>query len=110
MTEPRRPRLLALREEIQAGLDAAQRDKTLLDRLVDIRSAEADDQDGSISDRDYADAFREAGIDVARLSPAEAGAGSRLDHLPSRRRWPVLSTTGSQSAATSEKTPPARRA
>ena len=67
------PRLLALREEIQAGLDAAQRDKTLLDRLVDIRSAEADDQDGSISDRDYADAFREAGIDVARLSPAEAG-------------------------------------
>ena len=68
------PRLLALREEIQAGLDAAQRDKTLLDRLVDIRSAEADDQDGSISDRDYADAFREAGIDVARLSPAEAGA------------------------------------
>ncbi len=66
--------MLALREEIQAGLDAAQRDKTLLDRLVDIRSAEADDQDGSISDRDYADAFREAGIDVARLSPAEAGA------------------------------------
>ena len=104
------PRLLALREEIQAGLDAAQRDKTLLDRLVDIRSAEADDRDGSISDRDYADAFREAGIDVARLSPAEAGAGSRLGHLPSRRHWPVLSTTGRQSAATSEKTPPARRA
>ena len=68
------PRLLALREEIQAGLDGAQRDKALLDRLVDIRSAEADDLDGSISDRDYADAFREAGIDVARLSPAEAGA------------------------------------
>ena len=32
-----RDRLLALRTEIQAGLDAAQRDRALLDRLVDIR-------------------------------------------------------------------------
>ena len=31
-------RLLALHAEIQAGLDAARRDKALLDRLVDIRS------------------------------------------------------------------------
>ena len=68
------PRLLALRTEVQAGLDAARRDKALLDRLVDIRSAEADDPDGSITDRDYADAFREAGIDLATLPPAEAGA------------------------------------
>ncbi len=68
------PRLLALRDEIQAGLDAAQRDKTLLDRLVDIRSAEADDGDGSVTDHDYAEAFRAAGIDLAKLTPAEAGA------------------------------------
>ena len=68
------PRLLALREEVHAGLDAARRDKTLLDRLVDIRSAEADDWDGSISDADYAEAFRAGGIDVARLPAAEAGA------------------------------------
>ena len=67
-------RLLALREEIQAGLDGAQLDKTLLDRLVDIRSAEADDLDGSITDHDYAEAFRAAGIDVAKVLPAEAGA------------------------------------
>ena len=60
--------------EIQAGLDAARRDKTLLDRLVDIRSAEADDPDGSITDPDYAEAFRDAGIDLAGLPPAEAGA------------------------------------
>ena len=63
-----------MREEIQAGLDAAQRDKTLLDRLVDIRSAEADDPDGSDTDAAYAEAFREAGIDVAKLPAAEAGA------------------------------------
>ena len=32
-----RDRLLALRTDIQGGLDAAQRDRALLDRLVDIR-------------------------------------------------------------------------
>jgi serine/threonine-protein kinase len=69
--------LLALRTEIQAGLDAAQRDKALLDRLVDIRSAEADDPDGTDTDAAYADSFREAGIDLATLPPAEAGARIR---------------------------------
>jgi eukaryotic-like serine/threonine-protein kinase len=69
-----RTRLLALRSEIEAGLEAAQRDKTLLDRMVDIRSAEADDRDGSATDADYGDAFREAGIDVANLPPAKVGA------------------------------------
>ena len=72
--EAARPRLLDLHREIQAGLDAAGRDKILLDRLVDIRSAEADDPDGSITDHDYAEAFREAGIEFAGLAPAEAGA------------------------------------
>jgi tetratricopeptide (TPR) repeat protein len=72
--EAARPRLLALRTEVKAGLDAARRDKTLLDRLVDIRSAEADDPDGSATDSDYADAFRDAEIDFASLPPAEAGA------------------------------------
>jgi hypothetical protein len=68
-------RLLTLRTEIQDGLDAPRRDKALLERLVDIRSAESEDvHDGSAADGDYADAFREAGIDLAGLSPAEAGA------------------------------------
>ena len=70
-------RLLALHTEIQAGLGAAQHDRAVLDRLVDIRSAEADDPDGSASDDAYADAFRQAGIDFASLSPAEAGAKIR---------------------------------
>ena len=45
----------------------------LLDRLVDIRSARADDPDGSATDAAYADAFKEAGIDLAALPPAAAG-------------------------------------
>ena len=49
----------------------------LLDRLVDIRSAEADDPDGSATDAAYADAFREAGLDLAPWRPAEAGARIR---------------------------------
>ena len=63
-----------MRTQIQAGLDAAQRDKTLLDRVVAIRAAEADDPDGSITDHDYAEAFRAAGIDFGSLKAAEAGA------------------------------------
>ena len=59
---------------MQAGSDGAERDRRLLDRLVDIRSAKADDPDGSATDAAYADAFQEAGIDLAALPPAEAGA------------------------------------
>jgi tetratricopeptide (TPR) repeat protein len=65
--------LLALRTEIQAGLDGAERDRVLLDRLVEIRSAEEDDRGGSATDADYAAAFRDVGIDLAKLAPAEAG-------------------------------------
>jgi len=72
-----RDRLLALRTEVQAGLDAGQRDRTLLARVIDIRSAEADDGDGSATEAAYSDAFREAGIDLATLPPAEAGAKIR---------------------------------
>ena len=46
--------------------------RTLMDRLVDIRSAEADDRGGWTTDPAYADAFREAGLDVAALSAEEA--------------------------------------
>jgi serine/threonine-protein kinase len=69
-----RDRLVTMHSEIKAGLAAAERDRTLLDRLVEIRSAEADDPGGSATDAAYAAAFREAGIDLVRLTPAEAGA------------------------------------
>jgi serine/threonine-protein kinase len=62
----------ALRAEVKLEADAAQRDRTLLDRLDDIRSAKADDADRSATDASYADAFRYAGLDLAALSPDEA--------------------------------------
>jgi serine/threonine-protein kinase len=65
--------LAALRDEAQAGVDAAERDRMMLGRLVDIRSAKADDRDGSTTDAAYADAFRAAGIDLSSLSPEAAG-------------------------------------
>src|SRR5262249_33542069 len=69
-----RERVLALRAEDQAGLEAARRDRALLDRLADIRSAQADDSGGSRTDAAYDAAFREAGIDLTKLEPAEAAA------------------------------------
>jgi len=62
------------KEKADAAARAARSDRLLLDKLVDIRSAKTDDPNGSIGDRDYAEAFREAGIDVTALPPAEAGA------------------------------------
>ncbi len=66
--------LVVLKEEVEAGRDAARRDQKLLDRLVNIRSAEADDPIGSTTEADYGAAFRAAGIDLTTLTPAEAGA------------------------------------
>jgi serine/threonine-protein kinase len=72
----------ALRAEVQAGMDAAEADRTLMEALADIRSARADDQDGSTTDAAYADAFRSADIDVDGLDPADAGA--RIRKKPAR--------------------------
>ena len=60
------------RRQAEAAARAADRDRTLLDRLVDIRSAEADDRGGWSTDAAYTEAFREAGLDVATLSTEEA--------------------------------------
>jgi tetratricopeptide (TPR) repeat protein len=72
--EGARSRLLALNGQIQAGLDAAQRDQALLDRLAEIRSAEVDDFRGLISDKAYTQSFSDAGIDLAAVKPADAAA------------------------------------
>ena len=61
-------------QQVQAVVVAAEGDRRLLDRLVDIRSAKSDDPDGSVSDAAYAAAFREAGFDADVLG-AEAAAG-----------------------------------
>src|SRR5262249_52955677 len=60
--------------EVEGGQKAAEADRALLGRLVDIRSAQADDPDGSATDAAYADAFGGAGIDPDGGDPAEAGA------------------------------------
>src|SRR5262249_28646966 len=69
-----RGRLGALRDEVQAGARAADRDHRLLDRLIDIRSAKADDPEGSSTNAEYADAFRGADLDIVALPAAEAAA------------------------------------
>jgi serine/threonine-protein kinase len=72
-----RRRVRDLQEEVRQAAEAAEADAKLLRAVVDIRSAEADDPDGSISDADYARAFRNAGLDVDTLGPDAAGAKIR---------------------------------
>jgi serine/threonine protein kinase len=75
-----------------ARLDACQADQEVI-------SAEPDYRDGTATDHDYANAFREAGIGVLSLSPAEVGArikarppsvaqelAGSLDHWAENRR------------------------
>jgi tetratricopeptide (TPR) repeat protein len=64
----------AEKSEAESVARAAESEHIVVDKLVDIRSAKADDPDGSMTDAAYADAFREAGIDVAAQPPAEVGA------------------------------------
>jgi tetratricopeptide (TPR) repeat protein len=89
--------LEGLRREVGAGREAALADRDLLARLVDIRSAESDDPDGSATDAAYADAFAAAGIDPDRGGPAGAEVARRpspvaaalvagLDHWSAVRR------------------------
>ena len=66
-------RLAALRNEVQAGLVAARRDRTLLDALADVRTSK-EDLGTAGADAAYARAFREAGLDVDGVPPAEVGA------------------------------------
>ncbi len=66
-------RLMALRNEVQSGLLAARRDQILLDALAHVRTSKQD-LGTSGADAAYARAFREAGLDVDALPPAEIGA------------------------------------
>ena len=72
--EPTRKHMTALVHDVAEAAAAAENDQKLLAKLVDIRSAKDDDPDGLMSEMDYANAFAEAGIDTAALSPAEVGA------------------------------------
>ena len=65
--------IAAERGRAAAAADEAARDRRLVDRLTDIRSARADDRQGDATDIAYGEAFREADIDVDALSSEEAG-------------------------------------
>ncbi len=69
-----REKVRKLARDVTAAATAAENDRKLLDKLVDIRSSREDDPDGTNTDAAYGFAFREAGIDIAALSPEEAGA------------------------------------
>jgi tetratricopeptide (TPR) repeat protein len=73
--------LAAEQRQAEAVARAADSDRRLMDRLLDIRSAQADDRGGWRTDAAYADAFREAGLDVAALSAEEAA--KRIRDRPS---------------------------
>jgi eukaryotic-like serine/threonine-protein kinase len=75
--EPTRMRVTGLVESVILGAESAQKQQTLLNTLIDIHSEHADDRDGSVASAAYADAFREAAIDVTGLPPAEVGARIR---------------------------------
>ncbi len=98
------------RQQAEAAAQAAERDRRLLDRLVDIRSAEADDRGGWSTDAAYADAFREAGLDVAAtVRPKRPQSGSATGRPRWRRPWRPRWTTGPPSGAIGGRTVPARR-
>ncbi len=71
--EPTRTRAIELVRDVTRAAATAEADQKLLARIADIRSARADDPDGSVTDSNYADAFRESGIDVAVLPATAAG-------------------------------------
>jgi serine/threonine-protein kinase len=77
--EATRRKVTQLVQEVRAAAAAAAADRKLLASVVDIRSAKADDRDGSASDAAYAAAFHEGGYDVDEMGPAAASAriGSR---------------------------------
>jgi serine/threonine-protein kinase len=97
----------AEKKEAEAAAAAAEPDRRLRDQLADIRTRWVDSFDAPATEAEYAEVFREAGIDVLKLSPAEAGALIRarradvaleltavLDHWTDMRRFTQRDTQG----------------
>ena len=72
--ESTRLQVTSLVKAVTSAAAAADADRKLLDELIDIRSAKADDRGGSATDANYASAFREAELDVTALPTGEASA------------------------------------
>jgi serine/threonine-protein kinase len=72
--EESRRRVAALVESVTAEAQAAKNDQELLDKVIEIRSAKADENGSRSTELAYAAAFRDAGLDFSKMPPAEAGA------------------------------------
>src|SRR5262249_34287989 len=69
--------LVGERKHAEAAAEADRRDRRLLDTLIEIRSAKADDRGGWGSGAAYAEASRAAGCDAAGRPAAEVAAAIR---------------------------------
>jgi tetratricopeptide (TPR) repeat protein len=99
--EAGRLRANALIRDVNQGIAAAYTDQKVLAKLIDIRSASADDPDGTLSDAAYEEAFRDAEIDLATMSPDEAGAKIQAKPATTRKAmtaalddWAAVRRTG----------------
>jgi serine/threonine-protein kinase len=63
--------------DVLGEIEAAEKDGELLRSLTDIRSAEQDDPDGTLTDAAYAEAFRRRGLDLEHRAPTAAAAAVR---------------------------------
>ena len=91
-----RLRLGDLRREVETGIEAARRDRELLDALAEIRSRHLGVKPG-VTDLAYSEVFRRTGIDVDALTPAEAAdrlrarpAAVALQALSSLDTWSLV--------------------
>jgi serine/threonine-protein kinase len=64
-------------DDLLGEIEAAEKDGELLRSLTDIRSAQQDDPDGTLTDASYAEAFRRRGLDLDRLAPTAGAAAIR---------------------------------
>jgi serine/threonine-protein kinase len=90
--EKTRQRITALAESVTAQTKAAENDREFLDKLVDMRAHDSD-----IDDAAFADAFRNAGIDVWARPAVEVAAAIRArpptvlaEMAASLDRWTML--------------------
>ena len=70
-------RVTTLIGDVNAEIASAENDQRVLATLIEIRGVGYDDPGGSFADASYEEAFRDAGIDVATMSPHEAGGKIR---------------------------------
>ncbi len=73
-TRPRDPRRIT---DLVNVVDSIDRDRVVIEKLAEIRSASLDDRDGMATEAGYSDALIEAGVRVYEQSPEEIGAAIR---------------------------------